>query len=31
MGTDEEIMAEFRRIRDMIKVYTADFVKTKLN
>jgi arsenate reductase len=31
MGTDEEIMAEFTRVRDMIKGYTADFVKTKLN
>jgi arsenate reductase len=27
-GTDEEIMNEFRRVRDMIKVYTLDFVNT---
>lgn len=26
-GTEEEIMEEFRRVRDMIKVYAADFVK----
>ncbi|MCC8407784.1 arsenate reductase ArsC [Mucilaginibacter sp. UR6-1] len=25
-GTPEEIMDEFRRVRDMIKVYAADFV-----
>jgi len=25
-GTDDEIMDEFRRVRDMIKVYCADFV-----
>lgn len=29
-GTPEEVMAEFRRVRDMIKVYTADFVQTRL-
>ena len=26
-GTPEEVMNEFRRVRDMIKVYAADFVK----
>jgi len=26
-GTDEEIMNEFRRVRDMIKIYSADFVQ----
>jgi len=25
-GTDEEVMDEFKRVRDMIKVYSADFV-----
>ena len=25
-GTDEEIMAEFGRVRDLIKVYSADFI-----
>jgi arsenate reductase len=25
-GTDEEIMDEFKRVRDMIKAYSADFV-----
>lgn len=29
-GTDEEVMNEFRRVRDLIKVYSADFVKTYL-
>jgi arsenate reductase len=29
-GTDEDIMNEFRRVRDMIKVYTHDFVKAHL-
>lgn len=29
-GTDEEIMAEFRRVRAMIKEYTEDFVTTRL-
>lgn len=26
-GSSEEVMNEFRRVRDMIKVYAADFVK----
>jgi arsenate reductase len=26
-GTDEEIMNEFRRVRDLIKVYSEDFIK----
>jgi arsenate reductase len=26
-GTDEEIMDEFRRVRNLIKVYSEDFVK----
>lgn len=30
-GTEEEIMQEFRRVRDMIKAYSFDFVKTYLN
>ena len=30
-GTEEEIMDEFRRVRDMIKVYSFDFVKQHLN
>jgi arsenate reductase len=25
-GTEEEIMDEFRSVRDMIKAYSADFV-----
>jgi arsenate reductase len=29
-GTPEEIMNEFRRVRDMIKGYSADFVSTHL-
>jgi arsenate reductase len=29
-GTAEEIMEEFRRVRDMIKVYSASFVQTHL-
>jgi len=29
-GTPEEIMNEFRRVRDMIKAYAADFVQTNL-
>ncbi|SKB36675.1 arsenate reductase ArsC [Daejeonella lutea] len=29
-GTEQEIMDEFRRVRDMIKVYSADFVKANL-
>lgn len=27
-GTEEEIMAEFRKVRNLIKVYVADFVKS---
>jgi arsenate reductase len=27
-GTEEEIMNEFRRVRDMIKLYCADFAKS---
>jgi arsenate reductase len=27
VGTDQEIMDEFKRVRDMIKTYTADFVQ----
>ena len=30
-GTEEEIMEEFRRVREMIKVYSADFVKKNVN
>lgn len=29
-GTPEEILTEFRRVRDLIKVYTADFVKAHI-
>jgi arsenate reductase len=29
-GTAEEIMQEFRRVRDMIKVYSADFIQAHL-
>lgn len=29
-GSPDEIMDEFRRVRDMIKVYVADFVKAHL-
>lgn len=31
VGTEEKIMDEFRRVRDMIKLYAADFVKTHIN
>lgn len=31
LGTGEEVFQEFRRIRDMIKVYCADFVKQHLS
>jgi arsenate reductase len=27
-GTPEEVMDEFRRVRDMIKAYSADFIQT---
>ncbi|TCC82416.1 arsenate reductase ArsC [Pedobacter hiemivivus] len=30
-GTETEIMQEFRRVRDMIKDYCSDFVKTHLS
>lgn len=30
-GTEEEIMNEFRRVRDMIKVYAYDFVKANVS
>ena len=29
-GSEEEIMDEFRRVRDMIKIYSKDFVQTHL-
>jgi arsenate reductase len=29
-GTDEEIMDEFRRVRNLIKVYSEDFVKKNI-
>ncbi len=30
-GSDEEIMLEFRRVRDMIKTYSKEFVAKNLN
>jgi len=30
VGTEEEIMAEFRRVREMIKTYMKDFVDNSL-
>ncbi len=30
-GTDQEIMDEFKRVRDLIKVYAATFVQQHLN
>ncbi|HCN85130.1 MAG TPA: protein tyrosine phosphatase [Sphingobacteriaceae bacterium] len=30
-GSDEEVMNEFRRVRDMIKTYSYDFVKAHLS
>lgn len=30
-GTEEEIMDEFRRVRDLIKAYSFDFVKEQLS
>jgi arsenate reductase len=30
-GTPEEVMQEFRKVRDMIKVYAADFVSQNIN
>jgi arsenate reductase len=29
-GTTEEIMEEFRRVRDLIKIYSADFVSNHI-
>jgi arsenate reductase len=29
-GTDEEVMDQFRRVRDMIKKYSQDFVKENI-
>ena len=29
-GTPQQVMEEFRRVRDMIKAYAADFVKTHI-
>lgn len=31
IGTSEEVRQEFRRVRDMIKVYAADFVSQNIN
>ena len=30
-GTDEEVMNEFKKVRDMIKAYAADFVKQHIS
>jgi arsenate reductase len=30
-GTPDEVMSEFRRVRDMVKVYAADFVSQHIN
>jgi arsenate reductase len=30
-GTEEEIMEEFRRVREMIKLYSAEFVEKNIN
>ncbi|HCN83823.1 MAG TPA: protein tyrosine phosphatase [Sphingobacteriaceae bacterium] len=30
-GSDEEIMNEFRRVRDLIKVFSADFVRQHIS
>jgi arsenate reductase len=30
-GSTDEVMNEFRRVRDMIKVYSMDFVKAHLS
>jgi len=30
-GTPDEVMGEFRRVRDMVKVYAADFVSQHIN
>lgn len=29
-GTEEEIMEEFRRVREMIKVYSAEFIQKQI-
>ncbi len=29
-GTEEEVMAEFRRVREMVKGYAKDFVESRL-
>ena len=29
-GTEEEVMAEFRRVREMVKNYAKDFVESRL-
>lgn len=31
VGTEEEVMNEFRKVRDMVKAYSADFVLTHIN
>jgi arsenate reductase len=31
VGTPEEVMNEFKRVRDMIKTYAADFVKQHIS
>lgn len=31
IGTPEEVMNEFRRVRDMIKSYAADFINQRIN
>lgn len=30
-GTPDEIMNEFRRVRDMVKIYAADFISQQIN
>ncbi|RZK98037.1 MAG: arsenate reductase ArsC, partial [Pedobacter sp.] len=30
-GTAEEVMDEFRRVRDLIKVYSDDFISEHIN
>jgi len=30
-GTPDQVMSEFRRVRDMVKVYAADFVSQHIN
>lgn len=31
VGTEDEIMAEFRAVREMVKKYCADFIQNELN